>query len=238
MSSGWANPLPFVIGGGPTDVVLIWRALRQAVGGEHGPGPVGGVEDLARQTKAVAIAGAERALERAFLQAFPALAIDALPLWEEALLSEGADTEVALRALLQAMWRTPRGATTPHLAQALADISPQLTIELEDEEHTDVTVPGKYLAPTDNVPDYGPYPAAKFPNRASRDVLRVVYLLDEDTGETSIPADIEREVGKLLRRRLPSTMTYTLTQKGTPFFVFVLDGGDHGESVLDVTPMG
>jgi hypothetical protein len=237
MSHGWVNPIPFVIGGGPTDIEDMWIALRQAVGGEHGPGPEGGPEDLARQSKAIAIAGAERALERAFLQAFPGLAVDALPLWEEALLSEGAATDVALRALLKLAWRTPSGATTPSLAQALLDISSQLTIEIEDEDDTIVTVPGKYIAPSDNVPDYGTVTAAFKPNYATRDILRVVYTLATD--ETEIPGDVDRAVTKLLQRRLPSTMTWTLCQADTDDGgIFLLDGGNNGNSVLDVTPLG
>lgn len=232
----WTNPLPIVLGGGPTDIEGTWLALRSAEGGEHGPGPVGGLEDASRQIQAAAIAGTDRAIERGFLQTFPGLSTDALPLWEIALLSDGADTEVALRALLEALWRTPDGATTPHLAQALLDISAQLSIELEDEDLTIVTCPGKYLAPTDDVPEYGPFPAARLPNYGSRDVLRVVYTLG--VGEIAIPENVTRDVTKLLRRRLPSTMTWTLTQVTEGSAVFLLDGGIAGESVLDVTPLG
>lgn len=234
---GWHNPLPFVLGGGPTDIEEIWRALRSAEGGERGPGPEGGDEDVARQVIATAIAGAERAIERAFFQAFPGIATDFLPLWEEALRSEGADSDVALRALLTAAWRPPDGATTPHLSQALLDISAQLAIEIEDPDDTDVTVPGKHVAPADNDPDYGGTSAALFPNRSSRDVLRVVYTLA--SGETEIPDEVTRAVAKLLRRRLPSTMLYTLCQKDPDDGgVFLLDGGENGNSVLDVTPLG
>jgi hypothetical protein len=237
MGFGWSNPLPFSLGGGPTDIEEIWRALRSAEGGEHGPGPEGGDEDGARIVQATAIAGAERAIERSFFQAFPGLATDALPIWEEALRSDGADSDVALRTLLELSWRAPDGATTPHLQQALLDISAQLTIQIEDVDDTDVTIPGKHVAPEDNVPDYGGGSAALFPNYASRDVLRVLYVLDG--AEVAIPENISRDVTKLLQRRLPSTQTWTLVQVVDPDAPeFLLDGGDHGESLLDVTPMG
>lgn len=243
MSSGWANPGPCVGGGPPpgsecvTDVEEIRNALLSAEGGEHGPGKKDGLDDVVRQIEATAIAGVGRAAERAFFQAFPGLSTDALPLWEAALLSDGADSEVALRELLRLAWRAPNGATTPHLAQDLLDISPKLSIQLEDADETDVTIPGKYLAPVGNVPDYGSFSAARMPLYASRDVLRVVYVLDDD--EVEIPSDIERDVTRLLQRRLPSTCTWTLGQVVDPEApVFLLDGGDHGESLLDVTPMG
>ncbi len=244
MSSGWVNP-GAVVGGGPapgspcaTDVEEIWRALRAAEGGEHGPGPVGGLEDASRQVTAIALAGAERAIERAFLQAFPGLSTDALPVWEEALLSEGANSDVALRELLRRKWKAPNGATTPHLAQDLLDISPLLSIQLEADDETDVTIPGKYLAPTEpSEPDFGSFSAARLPHYASRDVLRVVYVLPDD--EVEIPPDIVRLVTKLLQRRLPSTQTWTLCQVVDPeTSVFLHDGGDHGESLHDVTMHG
>lgn len=234
---GWTNPLPFALGGGPTDIEQVWQSLRSAEGGEHGPGPEGGLEDLPRQIMAEAIAGADRAIERAFLQAFPGLSTDALPLWEAALLSDGADSDVALRELLRLAWKGRDGATTPHLAQALLDISSQLLIQVEDEDAIDTTIPGKYLAPVDAVPDFGSFSAAAKPNYSSRDVLRVVYVLAVD--EIAIPDAVERAAKKMLHARLPSTMTWTIGQVVDPDApVFLLDGGDAGESVLDVTPMG
>jgi hypothetical protein len=214
-----------------------WRGLRAAEGGERGPGPEGGILDLPRQIAAEAIAGADRAIGRAFLQAFPGISTDALGLWQDALLSDGAASDVALRELLRLAWKARDGATTPHLAQALLDISPKLSIQIEDFEQTDTTVPGKYLAPVDNLPDYGTFTAARDPNYSSRDVLRVVYALDDD--EVDIPEEVSRAVTKLLHARLPSTMTWTLGQVLDPDApAFLLDGGDHGESLLDVTPMG
>lgn len=242
MSLGWTNPLPMALGGGPTDIEQIWRSLREMVGGEHGPGPEGGVEDLFRQQKATAIAGAERAIERAFLQLYPGLATDALPLWEDLLLASGTDTEATLRALLVLAWQAPDGLTTPHLIAELTAISAQLTIALEDVDTTHVTIPGKYQAPADNVPSYGlAWPAdhisAVLPNYATRDIVRVTYTLA--SGETGIPSAVTASVDDLFRRRLPAWQTWTLVQldedDGAGFF---LDGGANGNSVLDVTAFG
>jgi hypothetical protein len=137
------NPIPFTIGGETTDIEDAWRALRALVGGEHGPGPEGGVEDLARQVKAERIAFAERAFERAFLQLFPGTSTDALPIWEELTLTSGADTAVALRELVERAWRARRAATTPVLAEELRAISSQLSIAIEPDAETIVTEPGK-----------------------------------------------------------------------------------------------
>lgn len=238
----WTNPLPYALGGGPTDVESMWLALRAMVGGEYGPGPKEGIEDLARQQEATALVGADRALERAFFQAFPSLSTDALPVWEELLQVAGASDDVQLRALLLLAWQSTKGSTTPSLADDLTAISSQLSIVLQDEDDSTVTIPGKYLAPSDNVPPYGlASPAggvsAVFPGYASVDILRVVYALDTAAGEIEIPEEVSRAVTTLLNRRLPAWQTWTLVQQWEGS-VFLLDGGDHGESLLDVTPLG
>lgn len=242
MSLGWTNPLPFTLGGGPTDVENVWRALRAMMGGEHGPGPEDGIDDLARQQKATAIAGAERALERALLQHFPHASTDALPLWEELLLASGTDNETTLRELLFLLWMPPDGSTTPHITEALTDISPQLSVQIEDEDETHTTIPGKYEKPTDNVPPFGlaspvDHISAVLPNFATRDILRVVYTLE--VGEVEIPPLVSESVELLLNKRLPAWQTWTLVQldedDGPGFF---LDGGANGNSVLDVTAFG
>lgn len=242
MSLGWTNPLPMALGGGPTDIETIWRALREMTGGEHGPGPEGGIEDLFRQAKALALAGAERSIERAFLQLFPATATDALPLWEELLLASGTGTEATLRRLLVLAWQAPDGATTPHLTEELTAISAQLTIEIEDADLTHTTIAGKYQAPADNDPPYGlaspvSHISAVLPNYSTRDVLRVVYTLA--SGETGIPQAVSARVEELLSRRMPAWQMWTLVQldedDGPGFF---LDGGQNGNSVLDVTAFG
>lgn len=241
-SIGWMNPIPFVIGGETTDIEDTWRALRGMVGGEHGPGPEHGIEDLARQVKAERIAFAERAIERAFLQNFPGIATDSLPIWEALTLVGGAENDVALRELVALAWRARKGTTTPSLVEALTAISAKLSIDLEDVDETIVTEPSKYLAPENNVPPYGlASPAgmtsAVLPNYASRDVLRVVYALD--AGELDIPENIVRDVERLLHERLPSWQTWTLVQLSEDAGPgFLLDGGLHGESLLDVTAFG
>ena len=237
----WTNPLPFSLGGGPTDIESTWRALRGMVGGEHGPGPEEGIEDLARQQEALAIVAADRAIERAFLQAFPPLSSDALPIWEALYQVAGASNDTELRALLAVAWLSAKGATTPSLTADLTAISAQLSIEIEDEDEAIVTVPGKYLAPLDDVPPYGlaspvGLVSALRPNYATQDVLRVVYTLTAD--EIEIPDDVTRAVVKLLHRRLPSWQTWTLTTTWAEGNGFLLDGGDHGESVFDLTPFG
>ena len=240
----WTNPLPFMVGGGLTDIQAIWLSLRAATGGEHGPGEAEGIDDLARQARATCLAGALHAVERAFLQAFPDYATDALPVWDALLQSDGANTDPELRALLRLLWLPPNGSTTPHLTADLTDISSQLSIDLEDDDETIVTLVGKHLQPTDDDPTYGiDWPpgglmSAVRPNFASRDVLRIVYTLDATTGEVEIPANVSRDVTKLLHRRLPSHQTWTLVQELEGGSTFLLDGGDHGESVLDVTPLG
>lgn len=241
-SIGWFNPIPFVIGGETTDIEDIWRALRAMVGGEHGPGPEDGIDDLERQVVAERIAFADRAIERAFLQNFPGVATDALSIWEQLTLVSGADNEVALRMLVEAAWRAREGTTTPSLEASLTKISPKLSIDLEDFEVSHVTEPSKYFGPEDNIPPYGltsppGQVSAVLPNLATRDILRVVYNLE--SGELEIPENVTRDVAELLHERLPSWQTWTLVQysadNGPGFF---LDGGLHGESLLDVTAFG
>jgi hypothetical protein len=68
---GWCSPLPSEIGGGDSDVERIWMGLRDAWG-KPGPGPIDGLEDLWRQSKARAIAFSSSTMERAAFQIFPA----------------------------------------------------------------------------------------------------------------------------------------------------------------------
>lgn len=238
----WTNPFPMQFGGDPTEIENVHLSLREMTGGETGgPGPLDGVDDSLRQAKATSIAFADAAVERAFLQAFPNHATDALPLWEKLLLTSGADdTEVALREALTVAYRSPNGATTPHLIAALTAISPLLSIELEDPDETVVAIPGKYFAPDDNVPPFysglSTHVSARKPNFSSRDILRVVYALP--VGETVIPDDIVELVTVLLTERLPSRETWTLTTLSPDGPGFFLDGGISGDSLLDLTPLG
>lgn len=237
MPYGWAYPYPESYGGAPSDIELIWLAMRAMVGGDIGVGPVDGFEDSARQQDAIVMAQCERAVERAFFSAFPRIAEDALPLWQKLLGAQAMD-ELDLRELLNEAWKAPNGATSPNLEEALQVLSPQLSIVVEPDSAS--TVPGKIWAPLDNVPDYGPRPAATLPAWTSSDVLRVVYTLDDDAGEVAIPEAVERDVSRLLQRRLPANQTWTLTTYSASGSagVFLLDGGDHGESVLGLTPFG
>lgn len=235
---GWHNPCPMLCGGGPSDIESIWRALRSAVGGDKGAGSVDSIEDLARQQEAIALAGAERALERALFQHFPSYSIDALPLWQVLLHIDGAIDEPALREALRVAWLPPDGTTTSSLTADLTAISSQLSIVLEDDDEQATTVPGKYLACDGDVPPFATGVAvgrtsAVFPNYSSSDILRVVYALDG--AEVDIPDEVTRAVTKLLHARLPAWQTWFLVTDSGPF---LLDGGDHGESVLDLTPLG
>lgn len=241
-SIGWMNPIPFLIGGETTDIEDVWRAMRGNVGGEHGPGPEDGIEDLGRQVRAERIAFAERAIERAFLQNFPGIATDGLSIWEALTLVSGAENAVALRELVAVAWLPAKGTTTPSLAGALLKISPKLAIDLEPAEAAIVTEPSKFFGPEDNVPPYGlaspvGLVSAVLPNFATADVLRVTYTLE--AGELDIPANIARDVQELLHERLPSWQTWTLVQTSpSNGGHFLLDGGVHGESLLDVTSFG
>lgn len=236
----WTNPVPFSLGGGPSDIAATWRALRALEGGEHGPGPENGFDDAARQAIAQRLAAAERAVERAFLQAFPGLATDALSIWEALLLVVGAEDDTQLRQLLARAWLPPKGAATPTLEESLRAISLKLSVDLETESETTTTIVGKYLAPVDNVPPFATglstATAAVFPGYSSTDVLRVVYTLD--AGELVIPDDVTALVGDELHEALPSWQTWTLTSYTDGAPVFLHDGGLHGESVFDLTPHG
>lgn len=235
----WSNPLPFVLGGTPTDIEDRYNEIRSLEGAAEAPRD--GIWDLARQVEATAIAGCDRAIERAFFQLFPAIATDALPVWEAALQAIGADTEVDLRALLAALWQAPRGSTTPSLAADLTAISPKLSIVIEADADTIGSVGSKYLAPSSGVPPYGTGAAAGkvaaiFPGYASTDILRVVYALA--AGETLVPIGVSREVTKLLQRRLAAWQTWTLTTSAGPGTYMLTDGGSAGDRLTDITPVG
>lgn len=79
---GWHNPWPLEWGGGPTEDEKTYEAMRSAVGNLAAVDDTG-IDGLWRQCRAGAYASASTFVERAVLQAFPQVATDSLPLWED-----------------------------------------------------------------------------------------------------------------------------------------------------------
>jgi len=105
---GWHNPWPFEWGGGPTPDEAIYHAWRDALGSLPAKDDTG-IDGLWRQCRSSAIASVATFCERAVLQAFPHVATDHLPLWEDYLGVLPAGTEEERRAdVVEAYTRQPR----------------------------------------------------------------------------------------------------------------------------------
>jgi hypothetical protein len=85
--TGWSNPFPLEMGGGPTEIERTYQMLRSAVGKGGASTDDDSIEAIWRQSKAKGIGLVGTFDERAALQAFPNLATDLIPYYERLLIS-------------------------------------------------------------------------------------------------------------------------------------------------------
>jgi hypothetical protein len=118
---GWHNPWPFEWGGGPTEFESTYEAWRKTLGTLPAKDD-SGIDGLWRRCRAEIVAIAASMAERAVLQAFPQVATDHLPPWEEYLgiVPSGSATEEERR----------RNVCLAYTRRALAD-GPDLLAQLK-----------------------------------------------------------------------------------------------------------
>lgn len=229
---GWSNAFPLELGGQTSHIEDVYAALRAAVGKGGTGSDENGLEACWRAAKALAIASATDAYERAVLQAIPEHASEHIPVYERLLgIAPGSDDNEEDRRLAVVLaWTARVQATVYDLGRSLRDISAQLSIEDEDHDLATVAMLGKMF------PAYGDESTGVpgYPNFSTEFLLRVRYTLT--AGETSIPERVRVMARRFLNTALPAWVDWQLLQVTSPAVGLICDGASVG-SVLDYTPL-
>lgn len=207
---GRTNPWPFEWGGGQSAFEQTWRALRSMIG-PKGPGPIGGLEDAWRESKAAGIVKVLTMAERAALQAFPNTATDHLPVYLELLRLSPGPTDQDSRDEASRAWSISISAIIPDLRVALQDIDADLDIiTLDNDKLANFQFGQAFWAPGGS--DFGQYPvfqfASEYPDYANYFILYVLYS-NQPVATGPDPNKIA-QVEDLLNERLPSWYDYTI----------------------------
>lgn len=193
-TTGWHNPCPFEVGGGPTEVELVYEAIKRAVGEGGYAKNEAGIDGLWRASKARALASLNLAVDRAVLQALPNVATDLLPYYEALLaLTPGADASAASRrAAATASYTRSTRADCPSLTGALAAIDSRASLLSTARSLTDIAIMGKPFAT-----DFPAYASAE-------NFIRV--LLDLGTAGP-MPAAADLEIMRQIRQMLADAVS-------------------------------
>ncbi len=232
MSYGWGNSLPLEIGGSSTEIEAIYDALRSAVG-IGGAGPVDGLEDLWRQSKAIGLAAATTSIERAALQALPMYASDHLPVYEQLLgIVPGADeTDAARVAAISTAWTNTLRADGEGLGLAIQAIDVRAGLDYLPNATGELVTFGKAFGPRPDDGSYGTSTQTDIPNWSTDFCQLVTYALDP--GQTNIPTTILLTLRRVLTEVLPSWVDYQINNG----YGFYMDGGSDGSSLMDYKAM-
>jgi len=146
---GPRNPLPMHIGGSPSKVDAVWRALRRCigvtVGGRDVAGPPNGIEDSWRLAKARAIARVQQLDELAALQAFPDCATAHLAVYEEALGVDQAATDQERREAIAAAYTAQSDGVAQHVRDVIRRVSTDIDVVVTPADLGTVSHFGKVL---------------------------------------------------------------------------------------------
>jgi hypothetical protein len=230
---GWHNPMPCEIGGGPTDIELIWQALRDAVG-KGGPGPEDSIEDLWRQARARVIAFSSCGMERAALQVFPNIATDWLAYYEKLLgiFPPVGATETERREEAARRFAIELRSDGPSLLAALQEIEPDTELVAVDPDLTIVAQFGVAYNARPYTNPFGSNNASDFPAFSTDEVVTVRVTLEP--GETQIAPLTILRMEETLNELLPAWVDFAVTQvDSTGTLGFWLDGAFG--SLLDLT---
>jgi hypothetical protein len=228
---GSFNPWPFEFGGGPTDEESIYNALRSAVGEGGSAKKDDGIDGLWRACCAGGLAALGSFAERAATQAFPNLATDHIPVYEELYgitPPEGA-TDEDRRQVIAARYVDRLLADEPDLAVALADIDVRATLVAIPPAISTTVQLGKAFEPQDGFPTYGGARLSTgYPNFSS-DFYVPVLLTIATTLPTPVDLTSINALKRHLREALPAWVDFDVLTSTGPFILDV--------SPLDLTAM-
>ena len=230
---GKGNPIPYKLGGGPSNTEQAYSALKQAagIGGVSPEGTIRAEWLLAKSRGLAAIMADERAVN----QMFPDTATDFLPVYEEILdappspnLSDQTRREEATR-----LWVLSNTSVNADLEDALQDVDENFTVESIDRQYTTITQNGRVFQdynPVDPDASGPPFNIGKqtdYPNYSTEFKCYINYGV---SGTPTAQDYRKMEDAKgVLRDRLPAWISFEIF-KGIGFFLDIdlLDLGVFG----------
>jgi hypothetical protein len=229
-ANGTFSPLGSSLGSGTSHAENVYVAMRSAVG--TSASPVGGLDDLWRQARAIGKASSQLSVDRAAYQAIPVGATDHIPPYERllALATSSWQTEEDRRQRIVAAWTRTITSTSRGIEIDLQEISPLFSLVPTDHDQTDTVHQGRTYPPRGLEASYG---TTQYPNFSTAFVTQVKY--DVPSGATEIPADELADAETLLDASLPAWVDFVISQEGPSGAGFYADGGPDGTSVADYT---
>lgn len=221
MGYGGLSSFPFDYGGGPTDEETIYYALRGAVGVGGSATDDTGIDGLWRECRAAGLAAAASSLECAVAQAFPQIATEFIPVYEEELgivPPENATDEDRRRAITEA-YTAKAAENEVDLAVRLSKIDTRLSLPAIPQTKAKTVQFGKAFEPQDGVPTYGPtQKSSRVPNYSDDFFVRVFFTL-ATTMPTPVDLAIIMKAKRLLREILPSWVSFAIISSNGPFLL-------------------
>lgn len=228
---GGSNPWPMQWGGGPTDEEVVYNALRSAVGEGGSAKKDDGIDGLWRRCRARGLAAGGSFAERAALQAFPQVATDHIPVFEEEfgiIPPEGATDEDRRQAIVAA-YTLKAAQNEVELAERLFEVDPRFVLVNIPRALASTVQLGKAFQPQDGTPAYGGGRfGSAWPNYSS-DFCVVVRLPTVAVMPTPVDLASITYAKRLLRKILPSWVDFAVITSTGPFLLDV--------SPLDLTCM-
>lgn len=212
MSLGWVQALPLELGGDPSSTEAAYKALRSMLGKNGVAVSEDGIDGLELACEAMGLAAISAFDERAALQAFPSLAIDAIAWFEDILLikPDPAATEQDRRVAAALAWVQVFSSEIPTLEQELKTVDTRFRVLDTAWANSKTTIFGRAFQPGVTSTEQPPFdpdgskPFSDWPKYSSRDI--VVALLDIGTG-TSLTAEelrIHAAGRRLMRNAIPA----------------------------------
>lgn len=228
---GGHHPLPSLLGGGKNRIEQAHDAMKASVG-IGGSAQDGTIEAEWRFARASGLAAVTSFDERGAMQAFPDLATDHIPIYEEILkLSPPVDaSEEERRQAVLARWLEIPDATNAGLEESLQAIDSRFSIVDPAEDDVRVTQAGRFFEPyATTVPDPGfglpiglqfTQKHTNYPNYSDHFVLIVLFALG---GATVIPTVTEQQsltdATIFLNRILPAWVSFRFIYDLTDFIL-------------------
>lgn len=217
-SLGWHSVLPLDLGGDPSPAERAFNYLRRAIGEGASPVDATGIEQLRQECIAIGLSCIAEFDERATLQYFPNLAIDAIP-WFEELLKIAPPPNALIQERREEITRKfveLVSSEIPNLQTRLTELDPRLVVQNIPWEKAITVQPGrafqKYrfnLSDTDDTEDFNLGPTGsrtwtEFPMFSSHEVVVILYDLGSGVAPGRTERKIISQVRELLTDALPS----------------------------------